>query len=423
MRQWPFDLNARLGLAPCAGWTRTLGITAFALTVLGCSGQAARQDATSAGASAPPTSDAASAGTAGAGAGRAGNGGSGVAGREPERTAAAGSAGMADAGSASPADSGAASPSGGSPAPVIDASVEPSPNEGDSDAGARDSGAVDAAAEEPPAIACPATALSPGETRATLMHDGRMREFLIYVPSGYDNSGPVPLVLNFHGATMTAEQQRDFSSMNPTADAKGFVVVYPQGVGNSWNAGACCGEAQSSNVDDVGFARAMLQAVGEKVCIDPRRTYSAGFSNGGRMSYRLGCEMADVFAAIGPVAGTKSFPDDSNGPGCQPAQPISLIDIMGSADPRSSAQPGQIAEWVAFNGCTDATPTESYRQGQHYCSTYSQCKDGTSVTFCMVDGGDHCWPGSYPCILGNTSRPEELSANDLIWDLFQRSMR
>jgi polyhydroxybutyrate depolymerase len=130
--------------------------------------------------------------------------------------------------------------------------------------------------------------------------------------------------------------------------------------------------------------------------------YSAGFSNGGRMSYRLGCELAEMFAAIAPVAGTKSFPDDMNTPGCQPSRPISLIDIMGSAD---------------------ASPTETYRQGQHFCSTYSQCKDATSVTFCMVDGGDHCWPGSYPCILGNTSRPEELSANDLIWQLFERSMR
>lgn len=300
---------------------------------------------------------------------------------------------------------------------------EPAPSDAEVDAGTRDSAAEEAGPSEPPDVACPAMALRPGETRQALMHDGRMREYLVYVPSAYDNTSPVPLVLNFHGATMTAAQQRDFSAMNATADEEGFVVVYPQGVGNSWNAGACCGEAQSSNVDDVGFARAMIEAVRQTVCVDPRRVYSAGFSNGGRMSYRLGCEMAEVFAAIAPVAGTKSFPDDSNSPGCQPSRPISLIDIMGSADPRSAAQPGQVAEWVAFNGCSDASPSESYRQGQHFCSTYSQCKDGTSVTHCMVDGGDHCWPGSYPCVLGNTSRPEELSANELIWKLFERSTR
>ena len=302
-----------------------------------------------------------------------------------------------------------------------------SPDESSEDAGAAEPPTPDAGAAEPseppPAVACPVSAPRTGETRATLMHDGRMREFLVYIPSSYDNTRPVPLVLNFHGATMTATQQRDFSGMNATADAKGFIVVYPQGVGNTWNAGACCGEAQTSNVDDVGFAKAMIAAVQETACIDPQRVYSAGFSNGGRMSYRLGCEAAELFAAIAPVAGTKSFPDDMNTPGCQPAAALSLIDIMGSADPRSAAQPGQIAEWVAFNGCSDASPTESFRNGAHVCSTYSQCDEGTSVTYCIVDGGDHCWPGSYPCILGNTSRPEEFSANDLIWELFERSTR
>jgi polyhydroxybutyrate depolymerase len=298
------------------------------------------------------------------------------------------------------------------------ATVDAAPDSGVASA---DAGNAPTAPSEP--IVCPATALAPGLASATLMHDGRVRDYLVYVPRSYDNTRPVPLVLNFHGSMMNAGWQRSFSGMDATADEKGFVIVYPQGVGDSWNAGTCCREAQSSNVDDVGFVRALLDAVKKSVCIDTHRIYSAGFSNGGRMSYRLGCELADVFAAIAPVAGTKSFPDEMNTPGCQPVLPVPLIDIMGSADPRVQAQPGQIAEWVAFNGCTDTSPTESYRQGQHFCSTYSQCKDGASVTYCVVDGGDHCWPGSYPCVLGNTSRPEEFSANDLIWKLFERSVR
>jgi polyhydroxybutyrate depolymerase len=138
----------------------------------------------------------------------------------------------------------------------------------------------------PKTVSCPATATpaSSGETRATLQQDGRMRAYLTYIPIGYDPARPWPLVLNFHGATMTAEQQRDFSGMNAAADAKGFVVVYPQGVGNSWNAGACCGEAQTSNVDDVGFVRELVAAVQASVCIDPDRVYASGFSNGGRMT-------------------------------------------------------------------------------------------------------------------------------------------
>lgn len=286
-------------------------------------------------------------------------------------------------------------------------------------------GAIHADADQPETpmeVACPEEALAAGDESASLMHDGVRREFLIHVPAGYDNTRAVPLVLNFHGATSNARQQRElFSKMDSTADDKGFIVVYPEGIGSSWNAGACCGDAASRDVDDVGFARAIVAYMAEHACIDPRRVYATGFSNGGRMSYRLGCEAADVFAAIAPVAGTKSFPDLNNSPGCQPARPLSLIDFMGSADSRIAAQPGQVAEWVAFNGCSDAAPSEVYRNGNHYCEAYSDCDDGTSVTFCVVDGGGHCWPGSYPCPLGSTSRADELSANELMWQLFERS--
>jgi len=294
------------------------------------------------------------------------------------------------------------------------------PDAATSDASAQGNAAVDAS--EPPEVTCPQTALEPGDDSASLMHDGTQREFLIHVPRGYDNTQPVPLVLNFHGATSYAEQQRSlFSLMDATADDKGFIVVYPEGIGRSWNAGVCCGEAVSSNVDDVGFARALVDYMAEHACIDRKRVYATGFSNGGRMSYRLGCEAADVFAAIAPVAGTKSFPDLNNSPGCEPSRPLSLIDFMGSSDSRIQAQPGQIREWVDFNGCSDAEPTEVYRNGEHYCNAYTQCEAGTSVTYCVIYGGGHCWPGSSPCPLGITSSASELSANELMWEVFERS--
>lgn len=271
-------------------------------------------------------------------------------------------------------------------------------------------------------IECPEPALQPGDQAASLMHGGVQRRFLIHVPRDYDNTRPVPLVLNFHGATSNAEQQRTlFSKMDATADAKGFIVVYPEGIGSSWNAGACCGDAASGDIDDVGFARALVAEMSKRACVDRKRVYATGFSNGGRMSYRLGCEAADVFAAIAPVAGTKSFPDLNNGPGCMPSRPLSLIDFMGSADSRIAAQPGQVAEWTKFNGCTDAEPKRVYMRGMHYCAAYSQCKANTSVTYCVVDGGGHCWPGSTPCPLGSTSGASELSANELMWEVFERS--
>ncbi|MDD9946061.1 MAG: prolyl oligopeptidase family serine peptidase [Myxococcales bacterium] len=301
--------------------------------------------------------------------------------------------------------------------PMLDAGSQPSDPVESTEPASADGGAT---------VMCPESALEsalePGLRMASLMHDGLEREFVIYVPQGYDNARPVPLVLNFHGATSNAEQQRTlFSKMDETADEKGFIVVYPQGIGRSWNAGACCGDAASEDVDDVGFALAIVEFMAERACIDRARVYATGFSNGGRMSYRLACQAADVFAAIAPVAGTKSFPDLRNSPGCEPSRPLSLIDFMGTDDSRISAQPGQVAEWVSLNGCTDAEPAEVYRSGDHFCEAYTECEAGTSVTYCVVDGGGHCWPGSTPCPLGSTSSASDLSANELMWELFERS--
>jgi polyhydroxybutyrate depolymerase len=262
----------------------------------------------------------------------------------------------------------------------------------------------------PSLLACPAKALRPGDTRGSLQHGGRTRSFLVHVPTGYDNTRPTPLVLNFHGATMTAALQQQTTGMNAKADQAGFVVVYPEGVDRTWNAGVCCGAVVSNNVDDVGFARALVAYMQGVVCVDPKRVYATGFSNGGRMSYRLGCEAADLFAAIAPVAGTKSFPDLKNTPGCKPSRPIPLLDIMGSRDSRLSAQAGQVAEWRKFNGCVDTQAKVTFRAGQHVCYGYQECDASAGVTYCVADGIGHAWPRS------------GLSANDRIWELFARSM-
>jgi poly(3-hydroxybutyrate) depolymerase len=63
--------------------------------------------------------------------------------------------------------------------------------------------------------------------------------------------------------------------------ARGFIMVWPNGVGNSWNVGRCCGIAQSHGVDDVAFTRAIISNLLTNACIDPKRVYASGCSNGG----------------------------------------------------------------------------------------------------------------------------------------------
>ena len=72
----------------------------------------------------------------------------------------------------------------------------------------------------------------------------------------------------------------------------------------TWNAGICCGRARDENVDDVGFVREIVKQLKTQLNVDPNRIFANGMSNGGMMSYRLACEMADTFRAIAAVAGT-----------------------------------------------------------------------------------------------------------------------
>ncbi|WP_437588358.1 prolyl oligopeptidase family serine peptidase [Sorangium sp. So ce1000] len=78
-------------------------------------------------------------------------------------------------------------------------------------------------------------------------------------------------------------------------------MVWPDGVGSSWNLGHCCETALNEKVDDVAFVRAMVEQLESDTCIDPKRVYATGCSNGGGMTYKVACEAADVIAAAAPV--------------------------------------------------------------------------------------------------------------------------
>src|SRR5262249_19170475 len=127
----------------------------------------------------------------------------------------------------------------------------------------------------------------------TLTSAGRTRRFRLFVPASA-RKGPAPLVLNIHGLVETAQLQEYYSGMDAKAAERGMMVVYPQGVGNSWNAGNCCGRAVDEQVDDVRFLRELVRELESELCIDRTRIYATGMSNGAILSYRLACEASDV---------------------------------------------------------------------------------------------------------------------------------
>jgi polyhydroxybutyrate depolymerase len=292
-----------------------------------------------------------------------------------------------------------------------------------------DAGAgLDSGADAGPATADAAPAsrgcgtLEPtGDATWNLTFGGLGRSFHVHVPASYAGQ-PTPLVLDFHGYTSNGDQEVLLTGMNAKADAAGFIAVHPDGTGSptGWNAGACCGSAATTGVDDVGFVRAMLTELESRLCVDQRRVFATGMSNGGFLSHRLGCELADRIAAIAPVAGVMGVE------ACTPARAIPVLDFHGTADMivPYAGNPAMgfksvadtMAGWAERDGC-GATPERSFMMADMHCETYPGCRQGAEVTLCTVEGGGHTWPGGLPIPTGVTS---PVKATDLMWTFFSR---
>ena len=244
-----------------------------------------------------------------------------------------------------------------------------------------------------------------------------MRTTHVHVPASYDPHKPTALVINIHGRGGNAASQEVISHSVAKSDATGFVVLHPEAWGGgaaptSWNAGgACCDPAASNNIDDSGFILKLIDEAQSKLCIDAKRVFVMGLSNGAYLSHRFACEHADRVAAIGPVAGGITLPN------CSPSKPVAVWIAHGTADPLVDYSWGPYATnfWKGKNQCTTSTTT--YTHGDTSCVTHSGCAAGADVVLCTVQDGGHQWPGGEALpFMGK--KTDDIIATDAIWEFF-----
>ncbi|WNG33262.1 hypothetical protein F0U61_06265 [Archangium violaceum] len=296
-------------------------------------------------------------------------------------------------------------------------------------------------------VACTADELPAGNWSRALKVGELVRRYTLYVPASRRTGEPSPLLFLFHGGGGTAADIEETTALRAKADAEGFLLALPEGTESLlgqqiWNAGSCCGRAADNEVDDVGFVSAMIDATAAEVCVDARRVYATGHSNGGMLSYRLACELADRIAAVAPNAAFLMDKDYGAQPPttvfpCNPSRPVPVMHLHGLADGCASFEGGVgptdpaarppvedvIAGWVERNKC-GAPPTETYRNGGAVCVSHGGCEQGADVVLCTVERNGHVWPGGtrYPAQTQRQCGGEltaELKATDAIWDFLK----
>jgi polyhydroxybutyrate depolymerase len=261
---------------------------------------------------------------------------------------------------------------------------------------------------------------APGDYDLTILSGGLERSYILHVPAGFDGSKSLPLVFILHGGGGTAKGMVGLTGMNKLADSEQFIVAYVDGTGDkqSWNTGII----STSTADDVALFRELANQLIEDLGVDPGRIYAAGFSNGGKMSHRLGAELSDVLAGVAVVESTigNKQSDGSFAVIPTPIGPIPVLMIHGKQDTTCPYDGGDdaksvadaVAFWTEADGCTGSPVHHVRPDGNIIVDDYADCAAGSEVKLVTIVNGQHQWP--------TLESQTEFSASEAIWKFFSR---
>lgn len=278
------------------------------------------------------------------------------------------------------------------------------------------------------------------------------RTYSIYKPKSISGLNQQKALLSLHGGGGNAEIQAQISLLNTIAHQQGFFVAYLNGRGliQTFNAGSCCGFAKTNNLDDTFYVEKVIEDLVTKDQIDSDKLYSTGFSNGGMMTYRLACELADKVSGVASIGGgSGQFDLDLNSYYvCNPTRPVPVIHFHSDNDRNYPVNGGPgggvsstdfysisstISDWVQRNNLLNQiTLTEKISENTncyHYRTIDNEMLPSAPVTFCehkpvdqydaekeIVHGGGHSWPGGHRSPSATSDSPtNEFSASEVMW--------
>lgn len=226
------------------------------------------------------------------------------------------------------------------------------------------------------------------------------RDCGVFSPPGVGTGERLPTVVLLPGLGDSPMGVRSSGNWLDAVVDRRLVLVTPGGLFASWNAGACCGLANGTGIDDVSYLATLIDRIKQRPDVDPDRVFLMGFSNGGMMVYRYLCAAADTIEAAASFAGPRMID-------CAPNRPISMLHLHGTADETVPYQGGagliaallgvsfspvpQMAEaFAADDGCATA-PVER-TEGIVTTRTWTGCGGSAEVQLVTLAGWSHSWP-------------------------------
>lgn len=275
-------------------------------------------------------------------------------------------------------------------------------------------------------------------------HVSRLRQYRVYLPSGYTEQQRYPLIMVLHGCRQTHLDIQAISGFDAIADRVGAIVVYPfitsySGVRTSNCWGWWLTRQRQRGRGEVNDLFRIAENVITSYAVDDRRVHICGLSAGAAMSVACLASYSDFWTSGASIAGVP-YGESERSVRVNRHVPVrrklvSTLVRMLSRELVSDAPPLLVVQsnadkmvgpklganlrdtWTAVSDC-HKEPSQLYSDITHGIGWRLEqyCKQGrTRVAHFLIDELEHGWPGGLP---GEYSFPEAPNISELIWSFF-----
>ncbi len=208
---------------------------------------------------------------------------------------------------------------------------------------------------------------------------GLDREYIVSVPSNYDQSKPYRLVFGMHwmGGSDNAVNSDDWYQLKPLDTEDTTIWVAPQGYtdGAPWRGG--------DNKDHL-FFEDLAKLVESNLCIDTSRVFAVGFSFGAMYTNALAQTHQDILRGVVVYATADYniyFPPNTG-------KPLAYMGVHGTSDNTCPFSSGRESKdrFVKNNGCTVPANVPEATSNTHVAYDY-QCPSNYPVRWDTHNGG------------------------------------